>query len=264
MLLRFTVFTFVICFSQFGIAAEVENLYQAQTIVTGTEEPERTRGFRQALKDVLIKLTGDIRLEKNDQLQTLFAQPHSFVASFEYEDRMKDIPVHDEQGTRERPHFLRVVFKKDILDAEMRRLNLRKWSSNRPTIAIWLGVSTARGDYLLTSSGTNGYGQRAVLIETASRRGLPIRLPSAQKSTVHFEDVANVNIKKLKAASSGTETLLIGTLSITPDGNWDITWTLRHALDTKNWKLKNVSFDRALKNGLQIAALFLRDNARQE
>jgi len=243
-----------------GIAAEVENLYGSQAIVTGTEEPERTRGFGAALRDVLVKLTGNATLARDRRLDALCAQPHRFVDHFEYEDRMKNIPVHDEQGTRERPHYLRVVFKKTEIDAALRRLHLPKWGPDRPLIAVWLGIRTARASYVLTSSGPNGYGQRAVLVETAVRRGLAIWLPPAGQSAVQFDQVAAGNIEALKAASPETGALLVGTLSIAPGGYWDIAWTLHHSTEAENWTLSNVSFDRALEDGLQTSALILSGN----
>ena len=79
-------------------SVEVQDLYRGETIVTGTQEPERTRGLWIALKDVFVKLSGDISLLTNQQLDILIGDPHRFVADIEYEDRMKGIPVHDEQG----------------------------------------------------------------------------------------------------------------------------------------------------------------------
>ena len=43
-------------------AVTVEDLYQAQTIVTGQREPERNIGFALCLEDVLVKVSGDPRL----------------------------------------------------------------------------------------------------------------------------------------------------------------------------------------------------------
>ena len=48
-------------------AIEIGDLYEAETIVTGTEEPERSRGFRIGLEEVLIKLSGDARLARRSE-----------------------------------------------------------------------------------------------------------------------------------------------------------------------------------------------------
>src|SRR5262245_58542317 len=109
-------------------AEPATDLYRVETVVTGTEEPERTRGFRVGLTDVAVKLTGDVRLSENGRLASILEHPHGLVDTFEYEDRMKNIPVHDEQGTRQRPHFLRIRFKAAELDQELAKLGLSKWT----------------------------------------------------------------------------------------------------------------------------------------
>jgi hypothetical protein len=237
-------------------AVEVKTLYRAETIVTGVEEPERTRGFRAGLTDVIVKLTGDVRLAGSDALKPLLDKPHPFVEAFEYEDRMKDIPVHDEQGTRDRPHFLRMKFKSEAVDDELRSLGLSRWGSDRPMLAVWLGIRTAVGAYILTSGGEDGYGQRAVLTETAERRGVPILLPDAgAHAAVTFDDIGSEKLHKLEDASPMADALLSGVLSITETGYWTMIWRLDWKGRTRTWGMEEVSFDTALKDGLQTSAL---------
>lgn len=244
-------------------AAEVFDLYSAQAIVTGTEEPERTRGLRAGIVDAVIKLTGDFRLAESDKLLQLLENPHRLVDSFEYEDRMKGIPVHDEQGTRERPHYLRMRFKAPEMDAALKRLRLAKWPADRPMLGVWLGVRTAIGSYVLAATGSEGYGQRLVIVETAARRGLPVRLPGADGSptTVTFDDIAAGNVPKLRHESPAADALLSGVLSATPEGYWDIAWRLTWKNRSRVWTMRGVTFDTALKDGLQTAALVFSGKA---
>jgi hypothetical protein len=243
-------------------AVEVENLYGAQAIVTGTEEPERTRGFRAGLTDLVVKLTGDARLAESDRLRPLLESPQRFVDAFEYEDRMKGIPVHDEQGTRERPHFLRMRFKQSDVDAALAKLGLSKWPADRPLLAVWLGVRTAAGAYVLTALGAEGYGQRLVIVETAVRRGIPVLLPEAgATATVAFDDVGAGNVSKMTDASPRADAMLSGVLSSVPDGYWDMEWRLTQRDRSRSWRLSKVSFDTALKNGLETSALILSGKA---
>ncbi len=249
-----------------GLAAhaeEVKDLYNAQTVVTGTQEPERTRGFRVGLVDVVVKLTGDVRLADSDKLKPLLQDPHPLVEHFEYEDRMKGIPVHDEQGTRERPFYLRIRFKAPEMDKALADLGLRKWASDRPLLAVWLGVKTAVGDFILTKTGGDGYAQRIVLTETSQRRGLPVLLPDEEggPSTVKFDDIAANNFPKIKNASAKADAWLCGVLSITESGYWDISWRLLWKGKSHDWAKRDVTFDVALKDGLQTSALILSGNA---
>jgi uncharacterized protein len=241
-------------------ADPVGELYRAETVVTGTEEPERTRGFRVGLVDVAVKLTGDVRLAENQKLAPLLEQPHRLVEHFEYEDRMKNIPVHDEQGTRERPHFLRIRFKMAELDKELANLGLSKWT-DRPALAVWVGVKTAR-TAIVTASGMEAYGQRIVITETSQRRGIPILLPAEEggKPAVSFDDIAADRVEKMMGASKEANAWLSGVLAVTDSGYWDITWHLNWRDQSHVWTIRGVSFDTALKEGLQTAALIFSGN----
>ncbi|MGI9386499.1 MAG: DUF2066 domain-containing protein [Methyloligellaceae bacterium] len=254
-----TVLGFLLIMCHSASAVEVTGLYRAETIVTGTEEPERTRGFRIGLSDVIVKLTGDARLKNSPAIAPLLADPHKFVADFEYEDRMKDIPVHDEQGTRERPHYLRIVFKASEIDQAIGEIGLRKWPSERPLIALWLSVRTAMDSYILRATSDRGYGQRAVLQGAAKRFGIPIRLPSADGASTRIssEDVTSQNISKIRTVALGpdVEAHLLGHLALGAEGYWDIRWTLYWRDVSKRWSRKGVTFDAALKDGLQQSAL---------
>lgn len=239
-----------------GLATAASDLYEAETIVTGTEEPERTRGFRQGLRDVVVKLTGDADAADDPRLAPSLDAPHGFVARFEYEDRMKGIPVHDEQGTRERPHYLRMTFDEAAMDAALSDIGLSVWR-DRPEIAIWLAIETADGGYVLHTRGPEGYGQRAALEEIAARRGLPIRLPPPDAAIDYADVVARPE------ALPPAELRLIGHLALAPRGYWAIDWRLEADGMAEGWSLDGVTFDDALKSGLARTAARLSAAARQ-
>lgn len=247
-----------------GRAEIVPDLYRGQALVTGTQEPERTRGFRSALTDVLVKLTGDIGLEDDSRIEGLIARPHDLVSAFTYEDRMRGIPVHDEQGTRERPHILTVAFDPAAIDREIAALGMRKWDADRPVVAIWLGIATAAGTYVLTADGAAGYGQRAMLEETASRRGLPIRLPAEDSVTVGYADIAQRRGSVFRASPPEAAAFLLGTLQADEDGYWIVEWTLRHGTRETLWRMRKVTFDRALKSAIHTAMAVLREAAPEQ
>lgn len=241
-------------------AVEVTGLYKAETLVTGTEEPERTRGFRIGLEEVVIKLTGDAGLAGSPRLASYLARVHDMVTAYEYEDRMKGLPVQDEQGTRERPHFLRMTFDRVQIDALLADLGLTKWSAQRPRLAIWLAVRDARRRYVLTRDGPHGYGQREVLKSASRRRGVPIALADVQTLAavrLGYGDVERANRNKLAAATRalGAEGQLFGTLTIDAEAlYWDVRWTLDCQGRRAKWSAQDVSFDRALHGGLERAA----------
>jgi uncharacterized protein len=241
-----------------------DDLYKAETVVTGTGEAERLRGFRVVTEEAVIKLTGNAGLADTPRLQPVLDKAADLVAEFSYEDRMKSIPVHDEQGTRDRPHFLRVRFDKAKLDAAMSAANLRKWSADRPLLAVWLGIREVRGKYVLASDGPAGYGQREVLKDASRKRGVPIVLPPAGSPAVTYETIDKglyllLQQEALKLGAAGT---LYGTLDFDGNVGWNTRWTLAAPGAYGQWATKAVTFDAALKGAIEQAAAALSKKAK--
>lgn len=262
MIARVIVFALLLLAVAPARAAEVAGLYRAETLVTGTEEPERTRGMRIGLAEVLGKLSGRAELPQSASLARALQSPHGFVSAFEYEDRMKDIPIHDEQGTRERPHFLRMTFDRAKTDALLAQMGLKAWSSDRPRLTVLLMVRDARRDYVLTTDGENGYGQRVVMQSASRHAGVPILLPS--EAAIHDAGLTSARVEQggddlAEAAKTlGGDGLLLGALTLTKDGSaWDVRWRLDCRGTKEAWTREGVSFDEALRGAVARAALAL-------
>lgn len=238
--------------------AAPDELYKAETIVTGTGESERMRGFRIGVGDVLVKLTGDVGIQGTDAASKVADHAADLVADFTYEDRMKGIPVHDEQGTRDRPHFLRIRFDPAKFDAALAQAGLKKWTGERPTLAVWVGISEPRSNYVLGGEG-NGYGQREVLKEASKKRGIPILLPAENQSAVTYDTIAKGDLPALRQASKelGGNAILYGRLDFDGDVHWNTSWTVAGDGVNAEWTMKGVTFDAALKGAIdQVAAAF--------
>ncbi len=258
---------FCVCGPQAFAQAEKipdDDLYKAETIVTGQGEPERLRGFRVVAEDAVIKLTGNAKLAGNARIKPILDQAATLVADFTYEDRMKGIPVHDEQGTRDRPHFLRVRFDKAKFDQALRSARLKKWGGERPVVAIWLGIKEARGKYVLAAEGPEGYGQREVLKEASKKRGVPIVLPPAGQSAITYEtiDKSIWHLLDQEAHKLGASAVLYGTLDF--DGNiaWNTRWTVAGKRAYAKWSMKEVTFDTALKGAIERTAAAFAKKAK--
>lgn len=233
-----------------------DDLYKAETIVTGTQEPERLRGFAVGAEEVLIKLTGRADWAKGDRAKKVIAQAPDMITDYSYEDRMKDIPVHDEQGTRDRPHFLRMTFDKAKFNAALSEARLERWIAKRPLVAVWLVVREAKKKYILGRDGDDGYLQREVFKEASVKRGIPIILPEAVQENVTIQNIEKSNWSVLRRASAdlGAKTVLYGVLDFDGDTAWDVRWTLAGHGAYAKWREKGVTFDRALKGALERTA----------
>src|SRR5229473_5858120 len=194
-------------------AAGADELYEAQAIVTGQREPERLRAFPDCLEDVLVKVSGDPRLIGDRRLVPLKASAGDYVAAFRYHDRMSGIPVHDEQGTRDRPYDLTVSFDEAKIDSALRSLGLEPWKIPRPRLAMFIGVQNGPTPYLLASDGERGLEQKLSLQAAAYKRGMSIVLPTASTlaaADVRFDRLSKIDLERWRALAkdAGGDTAL--------------------------------------------------------
>ncbi len=231
-------------------------LYKAETIVTGRREPERLEGFRTGAQEVLIKLTGQPKLAGTRSAKEVTAKSAQLIADYSYEDRMKGIPVHDEQGTRDRPYYLRMSFDPEKFDKALKDAGLKKWQGRRPTVAIWLGVSQGSGKYILSRDGDDGYGQREVLKEASQRRGIPIVFPPEKQDSVTYHNILKRNWGALLDASQklGANAVLYGTLEFDGNAYWNGQFVVAGDHAYAKWKVSGVTFDKALSEAIDRVA----------
>lgn len=251
-------------------AAQTAPLYQSRTIVTGQEEPERLEGFVRCFEQVLVKVSGDPRLASHPQLADLAAEADRYVTAFRYRDRMEGIPVHDEQGTRERPHDLTVDFDPPKIDAALAALGSRPWLGERPRLTILAAVGNARGAYVLASDGESGRDMREGLAAAADRLGMEAGLPdeaALQALGLTPETLPGTSSETRAGAArqAGGDVALAGTVTWSRrDLGWIASWSMDHAGRSYQWRIGGDGFDQAFRTGISGAAQILSGNNAPE
>src|SRR5258708_1487955 len=129
--------------------------YQAFDIVAGYDlEATRRPGFAHCLPEVLVRVSGEPRLERDPRVADLAAHADALVASYDYSDFLVRMgPVHDDQGTGdERPYDLVVRFDHAKIDAVLKELGTPPWQGPRPQVVPGLAVKGFSGTYLLSAA----------------------------------------------------------------------------------------------------------------
>jgi hypothetical protein len=249
-----------------AIAAAADDLYRAQTIVTGQGEANRIIGFASCLEDVLLKVSGAVRLAGDRRLAAYKSNAKSFVRAFSYHDQMSGTPTRDEQGTRDRPYDLTVDFEEMKIDDILRALDLKPWRSHRPVLAAFVEMQLGPRDYMITSDGDQSALQRESLLAAAARRGMNVVLPSAAALAKAGITRAAPGTTTSQAwgplvAGQGGEAALIGRLV------WDdreLGWVTQWRIDwhgrTHRWQVRGTNFDEAFRRGIGGAAQILSGN----
>lgn len=244
-------------------AETVSDLYQGSTLVTGQIEETRVPGFGRCLRDVLVKVSGDLRLLHDPRLDALEKEAARFVRGFRYRDLLEGIPIHDEQGSRDRPYELTVDFDAVQIDETLRALGRQPWTAERRRLALFLRIDKGAGSFLLTSDGERGIDEREALAAASKRRGVPIALPSraiVRDEGLTIETLSSDDAPKLAAASRriGADLVLAGRMrwdEAMP--GWIADWRLASAGTTHQWRTRLPTFDETFRSALGGAAQIL-------
>ena len=249
-----------------AVATAADDLYRAQTIVTGQGEANRMVGFAAGLEDVLIKVSGAQKLAGSRRLAPYKSKAKDFVRAFSYHDQMSGTPTRDEQGTRDRPYDLFVDFEERKIDDLLVAIGLKPWRSHRPVLAAFVEMQLGPKDYMVTSDADQSALQRDSLLAAAARRGMNVVLPSAaalaKASITRAEPGATTSgAWGPVVAGQGGEAALVGRLV------WDdqeLGWATQWRIDwhgrTHRWQVRGTNFDEAFRRGIGGAAQILSGN----
>ncbi|WP_245330207.1 DUF2066 domain-containing protein [Bradyrhizobium sp. AS23.2] len=154
------------------LTAAADNFYRAQAIVIGQSEANRIIGFAACLEDVLIKVSGALKLAGDPRLDVYRSRSADFVSGYSYHDQMSGTPKRDEQGTRDRPYDLFVDFDDKKIDDILNSLGLKPWLSRRPVLAVFVEMEQGSRQYIATSDAKRSDLQRdsAAVPTTPARR----------------------------------------------------------------------------------------------
>jgi uncharacterized protein len=234
--------------AQVSCPPSIGPIYRAYAIVTGTDMRQRPSGFTQTLREVLVKSSGDPRLKDDPRTRHLTAQAERFVACFDYADLMAGIPLHDDQGTYDRPYKLTVYFDPAKIDATLAQLGEKPWRGERPAVVPVLRVHGRKlPPYLLSAEIPAGNDQRGSLAAAAGQFGMKVSMPSGAE-LLGWGMTAS-HLPSDPPPSSAGEAIVLGTLdwSETLPG-WIGKWRMRWHGEDYAWGISGVNYDAAFRN----------------
>jgi hypothetical protein len=231
-----------------GPARAPEDLYAAQVLVTGQGEDNRQRGFAACLRRVLVKVSGDPQVVAVPAVRARLQNAASLVRDFSYRDLMAGLPVHDEQGTRDRPYELTVRFAPEGIDKLLRAAGRKPWSAARPLVAVALRIEMGATRYWLARDGEQGRDHRSALAAAAALFGVPIVLPD-QALLARLALPAG---RPAAAIRSLGDVVLLGDLVWSDQvRGWSATWRLHAPDQSRRWQVRGVNFDEAYRSAIR-------------
>jgi hypothetical protein len=248
------------------------DIFKAETVVTGLEEAERVRGLKEDMRTLVIKATGRPDLEGSPLVEAFADNPKRYVAQFCYEDRNRHLKVNDEQGTRERPHYLRISVDEDRFEQALANAGLTVWR-DRPAVSLLLTVRNARETFALAESSAASpgssfiaIGDQRVRLATGKWDGFEVR-----ETIKGFGERYGLSFVLPTASSTDEKSLADcvtyrGTLVFGDDGMWTLNAAAKRPAQAGSsgcltFSEKNQSFASLLRSGLGGLLMWLRTGA---
>ncbi|MER8912971.1 DUF2066 domain-containing protein [Mesorhizobium sp. M0761] len=237
-------------------------LYRSSVIVTGDREETRVPAIPEGFALAAQKLTGNPDVVHNLTFASLATGAPAMVWSYTYHDRMFGRPIHDEQGTRDRPFDLTFQFDRTRMDHAMALLGERPWLGPRPKLALVIEVTDMARSYVLAADGVHGSDLRASFEDASALFAIPIIFAKeADLSAVAQENVDAIPHERLARLKSrlGADIILVGHLHWeTNEPGWHAVWRLPIGAEDTKWEIAGVNFDAAFRNAIGGAAKRMR------
>lgn len=240
--------------------AAAAELYRAQTIVTGTGEANRIIGFASCLEDVLIKVSGVLRLAGDSRLDPYKADAAKVVRAFSYRDEKGGKPKNDEQGTRDRSFILTAEFDEAAINGVLAALGERPWLARRPVLGVFVEMQPGARRFVVAGDSKETDLQRAALFAAAARRGVPIVLPDAATlaelgaNEAPLGAIAPARLAEAAAGPGGEAVLMARLVWDDQALQWASDWQLDWRGKSQQWRLSAATFDEAFRQGIGAAA----------
>ncbi|MGA7800178.1 MAG: DUF2066 domain-containing protein, partial [Gammaproteobacteria bacterium] len=233
-------------------AAPVEHLFQAEVPVSDQGVGERAGAVRDALTEVLVRLTGERDVAQQPVAADLLKDSDRFVQQYRY--RREPPP---DAGAQASALWLWVRFDARGIERAVRRAGLPLWGRERPLTLIWLAVQDGDQRYLVASDADSDL--RRTVEREARRRGVPVLFPLLDledQARVQFPDVWGGFVDMVTDASKRYHApdVLIGRLAHNAGGGWSARWTMELDGDEINWVASDASVDTVLAAGVDGAA----------
>ncbi len=255
-------------------AAKVEDLYSAEIEVTGQGSDERAKAIRQALKRVVVKLTGSLQSTELPELNRFFEQASDYVEQFRYKEKKIQLSSQAlaEQNTAGALGLLDVEnairlnlwvsFDSLAVRSALDKANLAYWGQTRPLVLIWLAVEKGAGRFLLEKELHTELS--SVLQGRADIRGLPIAFPLMDledRAVIGITDVWGNFADIIHDASQrySVDAILVARLH---QGNnaWQGRWTIYDNAFSHNWQSAELTLEALLKAGIDEATESIAQN----
>lgn len=200
-----------------SMAARVDDLYSADVSVQDRSEEAREAALEDAMRMVLVRVTGSPQAAARSELEPLIERSASFVQAYRY--------MRGNANLR-----LSVSFDGQAVQEAAAASGVPVWGPERPRLLVWLAIDYGGGQRLIVPADSEGPVART-LQAAARERGLPISLPlmdAQDRQRISFADVWGGFTEAVEAASAryAPDAILVGRARRRQSGRLGVEWKL--------------------------------------
>ena len=224
-------------------------LYEAEVAWSDRDGTDRAVAFRQALRQVLVKITGRRRLAEEAEVEPFIKNAQGLVQQYQ----LRTAAVRRGGVTVQEPR-LWARFDEAAVDRLVREAGLPRWSRTRPPVLVW--VAAEREGTLRMAGSEGGEGMAEMLRQTADSRGVSLVLPLLDLEDRALAGAPELWVEaeeRIRAASERYRpgSILIG--RIDRDVLWEARWSLLLPGGAQRWKTEGDLFELVADEGVQEA-----------
>lgn len=228
-------------------AEVVRDLYMGQVPVADRSQQELARAAREALSQVLVKVSGSTDVLALPAVAASLDDALSQAQQFSYAR-----PPDPEQ-----PLAARFEFDREWVSGLLTRAGAPLWTANRPAVLLWLVQDTPEGRQFVNRDTAPELVTR--LEQGFERRGVPLRFPLfdlSDTAALTPEQAWRQNGTALRRASSRyrAEEILAGRMTRLSSGDWLGDWAYLSAEGRLDRSATPESIDAFLDAGVALVA----------
>ena len=233
-----------------GPGAHAETtFYEAEVPWSDQGAGDRTEAFRQALRLVLVKVTGRRRFADAGQIDSLVENAQGFVQQYQ----LRTVEAGLGEAVAREPR-LWTRFDEEAVGRLLRDAGLAVWGSPRPPVLVWLAMQSDGSMLTVGSEGSKG--TEEVLLRGAASRGVSIILPLLDLQDLTLAGAPELWVEaeeRIRAASERYRpgSILIG--RIEHGVLWEARWSLLLPGAAQRWTTEGDVLDLVVDDGVQEA-----------
>ena len=240
-----------------GASARAEvALYETEVAWSDQDEGDRASAFRQALRQVLVKVTGLRRFADAAQIESLVENAQGLVQQYQ----LRTVEVGLGETSVQEPR-LWARFDEGAVERLVRDAGLPVWSRPRPSVLAWIAAESDGSPLMVGAEGSEEIA--GILRRGAASRGVSLALP-----LLDLEDQVLAGPpelwaeaeERLRVASERYQpgSILIG--RVQREVLWEARWLLLLPGAAQRWSTEGDVFDLVIDEGIQEAIDALADH----